>query len=298
MRRWALVLLVAGAVVGPAPDATADVAGAAKRRATETERAEIAAAAGVEPQCIDATISTVDPQWAVYLRTNIPSCPPADGFVVVRRGSDGWHEQFEEVVGVSGLSPCPIENVPTAVALDLALCRRPRSYIICWRRGRTPELRPHPARCISFYGGFVTSVNLVDLRWRGWGQPVARARGVDRGFHLPFAHIRVRVTVYRRRHCPSGDLIYTRLRATSRSGSTVVRYPQNCRGRRPPPPNRVAGNDSQLRPVLLRLDDRRLPLTQSPYLPVTDRRKVVRSRPRKIEDRPMSEPRSYLPVLG
>jgi hypothetical protein len=225
------MLVVLGIVSASSPDAIAHVdatahARAAKRPATEIERAEIAAAAGVEPQCIDATISTVDPQWAFYIATNTPSCPEADGVVVVRHEVTGWQTQLQTS---TDREPCPLGQIPTAVALDLGLCRRPRSYIICWRRGRTPELRRHPARCISFYGGNATSVNLVELRWRGWGRPIARARGIERGFHLPFAHIPVRVTVYRRRLCPTGDLVYTRLRATSRFGTTVVHLrPADC----------------------------------------------------------------------
>lgn len=192
------------------------------------ERAELAAAIGVAPECIDATVSTVDPQWAFFFSTNIPSCPQADGYVVLRREVTGWQVRLQE----SGVGACPLGHVPTRVAGDLGLCRKPRTYILCQPPGRLSErrLRSHPARCNTLRLGqaFARAANLARLRWRGWGRPVTRARGIERGFHRPLAHIPVRVKAYRRRRCPFGDLIYTRLRATSHYGSLVVRYPANC----------------------------------------------------------------------
>jgi hypothetical protein len=209
----------------PEPDSVADVA---SRPATAMERAELAAAIGVAPECIDATVSTVDPQWAFFFSTNIPSCPQADGYVVLRREVTGWQVRLQE----SGVGACPLGHVPTRVAGDLGLCRKPRTYILCQPPGRLSErrLRSHPARCNTLGLGqaFARAANLARLRWRGWGRPVTRARGIERGFHRPLAHIPVRVKAYRRRRCPFGDLIYTRLRATSHYGSLVVRYPANC----------------------------------------------------------------------
>lgn len=200
----------------------------ASRPATETERAELAAAFGVPPECIDATISTADQQWAFFFPTNIPSCPQANGYVVLRHEVTGWQVQYQG----SAVEACPLGSVPTPVARDLGLCRKPRTYIMCQPRGRFSEriLRRHPARCNSLGPGqaLAQAVNLARLRWRGWGRRVARARGIERGFHLPLARIPVRVKAYRRRLCPSGDFLYTRLKATSRYGSLLVRYPASC----------------------------------------------------------------------
>lgn len=204
------------------------MADVASRPATPAERAELAAAFGLAPECINATISTVDSQWAFFFPTNIPSCPAADGYVVLRHEVTGWQVQYEG----SNIEACPAGPVPTPVARDLGLCRKPRTHIMCWPGGRNAErkLRRHPARCISLGPGqgFAQAVNLAQLRWRGWGRRVARARGIERGFHRPLAHIPVRVKAYRRRRCPFGDFIYTRLRAQSRFGALVVRYPADC----------------------------------------------------------------------
>jgi hypothetical protein len=183
---------------------------------------------GVAPECIDATVSTVDSQWAFSFATNLPPCPQADGYVVLRREVTGWQVQLQG----SGVGACPVGHVPTRVAKDLGLCRNPRTYILCLATGRATERvwRRHPARCVTLgpRQAFAQAAKLVRLRWRGWGRPVARARGIERGFHRPLARIPVKVKAYRRRRCPFGDFIYTRLRATSRYGSLVVRYPANC----------------------------------------------------------------------
>ena len=118
-----------------APGAAAPDARSAKRPATATERAELAAAVGLAPECIDAAISTVDPEWAFFSATNIASCPMADGFVVLRREVSGWQLQHQG----NGIEACPVGQIPTPVARDLGLCRAPRTYIMCWPGGRDPE---------------------------------------------------------------------------------------------------------------------------------------------------------------
>jgi hypothetical protein len=88
-----------------------------------------------------------------------------------------------------------------------------------------------PRRCTVFGPGgtFGGGVNLVNLRWQGWGGASARAKGVERGFHLPFSRIRASVTAYRRKRDCTGRLAYTRLRARSKYGTTRVRV-ATCRG--------------------------------------------------------------------
>jgi hypothetical protein len=75
---------------------------------------------------------------------------------------------------------------------------------------------------LDAFGG---SANLARLSWRGWGRPVATARGIERGFRYPLVRVRVRVRVSRLREDCNGDQVYTRLRITSRHGSLLVRYP-------------------------------------------------------------------------
>jgi hypothetical protein len=81
-----------------------------------------------------------------------------------------------------------------------------------------------PRACLHFGpgGAFGGGVNLARLRWSGWDRARATATGIEKGFHLPESAIRVRVTVFRVRPCAAGR-VYTRLRATSRFGTTTVR---------------------------------------------------------------------------
>jgi hypothetical protein len=72
-------------------------------------------------------------------------------------------------------------------------------------------------------------VVLRNLRWRGWGKAVARASGIECGFHLPCANIPTRVRANRRKvRC--GKLAYTRLRARNGHGQVTVRL-SGCPGK-------------------------------------------------------------------
>jgi hypothetical protein len=111
-----------------------------------------------------------------------------------------------------------------AAGHDRASLRRSAARIPCLNRGGTRyRLRRHPRKCAIFsYGGsFGGGVNLAGLDWRRWGSRHARARGIEKGFHLPPEHIRVRVVAYRPvNRC--GRRVYSRLRSRSRYGKTVV----------------------------------------------------------------------------
>jgi hypothetical protein len=108
----------------------------------------------------------------------------------------------------------------------------PRSYLLCQPSdGGSKRIRKAKPRTCSTLGPtdpLCCAANLAQLHWRHWGEPTARARGIERGFHLPLAHIRVRVKVYRRRLADCGAYIYTRLRGTSRHGTLVQRIPAIC----------------------------------------------------------------------
>jgi len=108
---------------------------------------------------------------------------------------------------------------------------RANTYLLCLPKGAPRrEVRSKPRSCTTLgpQDSFAESVALARLRWRGWGGRVARARGIERGFHLPRTSIPVRVTAWRRRKVCGDDYLYTRLRATSRYGSTTVRLPARC----------------------------------------------------------------------
>ncbi|MGE5636992.1 MAG: hypothetical protein ACM3UV_08655 [Nocardioidaceae bacterium] len=100
-----------------------------------------------------------------------------------------------------------------------------QSYIICHKPALKPTwaFRVKPARCTSLgpRDPFGLAVNLVQLHWKGWGRRSATFTGYEQGFHLPASHIRVHGSVFRPRIW-RGRRIYTRLRATSRYGTSTV----------------------------------------------------------------------------
>ena len=208
---------------------------AAERPATAEERAGIAAARNLPPACIDAKVSTVDARWGTFTFADAApgQCAVGDGFAVMRRSGATWETVGE---GSDTLGACQALGIPVAVGADLTyggrpVCRPRRTYIWCLPRGgEDRERRSRPRRCTTLgpndsFGG---SANLAKLRWRKWGRRVARASGIERGFHLPLVRIHVRVAAYRRRQGCEGDFVYTRLAVTSRYGTTLVRYPRGC----------------------------------------------------------------------
>jgi hypothetical protein len=85
-----------------------------------------------------------------------------------------------------------------------------------------PKTEPH--RCAHFGrgGAFAGGVNLENLVWQNWGEALATGTGVECGFHLPCAKIAVQVQAFRvRKAC--GRRIYTRLKAVSEFGKTLVK---------------------------------------------------------------------------
>lgn len=132
------------------------------------------------------------------------------------------------VLGVTG---GPAFSARPAPLRERAEAASGKTYLLCLPRGATRrEVRSKPRSCTTLgpEDSFAESVALAGLRWRGWGDRVARARGIERGFHLPRTRIPVRVSVWRLRKVCGGDRLYTRLRATSRYGSTTVRLPARC----------------------------------------------------------------------
>lgn len=104
--------------------------------------------------------------------------------------------------------------------------------IMCLNKAGTRYKRKvEPVHCAHFGpgGSFGGGVNLKKLDWRSWGGRRARGSGRECGFHLPCSGIRTKVAAYRRRQ-GCGHRVYTRLRASSRFGITVVKL-RRCPGR-------------------------------------------------------------------
>jgi hypothetical protein len=91
------------------------------------------------------------------------------------------------------------------------------AYVVRYRPGKCAVLGPGG----SFGGG----VNLRRIHWRSWNEPSVRGRARECGFHLPCSNTKVRIRAYRRRHA-CGRVVYTRLKAKSSFGTTVVRVPR------------------------------------------------------------------------
>jgi hypothetical protein len=94
-----------------------------------------------------------------------------------------------------------------------------------------------PRRCNTAgrQQGYGDQVNLIGLRWRRWESKTARATGIERGFNRPAERIRVRVRAFRPRRDCAGDRVYTRMKVSSRFGSTLIRLrpTENFGGRCP-----------------------------------------------------------------
>lgn len=82
--------------------------------------------------------------------------------------------------------------------------------------------RPRSCTVLGPHGAFAGGVDLKRIRWRSWNEPAVRGRARECGFHVPCDNVRVRIRAYRRRHA-CGRVVYTRLRATSKFGTTTVR---------------------------------------------------------------------------
>lgn len=99
------------------------------------------------------------------------------------------------------------------------------TFLPCLNKpGTKYRAKSEPHRCAHFGrgGAFAGGVELQDLVWTNWGAALATAIGVECGFHLPCAKIAVQVQAFRvRKAC--GRRIYTRLKAVSEFGKTLVK---------------------------------------------------------------------------
>jgi len=107
------------------------------------------------------------------------------------------------------------------------------THILCLTRtGGQYQARWRPSACSHFGPGgtFGRGVNLAGLTWSRWGGAVASGTGRERGFHLPHSNIPATVTAYAPAIGCAGRRVYTRLRATTRYGTTIVPL-RRCPGR-------------------------------------------------------------------
>jgi hypothetical protein len=99
------------------------------------------------------------------------------------------------------------------------------TYLPCVNKaGSMYRAKVEPKRCAHFgpRGAFAGGVELQNLVWTNWGQAISTAIGVECGFHLPCANVAVQVQAFRvRKAC--GRRIYTRLKAVSEFGKTLVK---------------------------------------------------------------------------
>lgn len=115
----------------------------------------------------------------------------------------------------------------------LAGQRTERTRIVCNPRIDVGAALRHPRRCTVLppRASFSQGVNLARLRWRRWGSRRATFRGINKGFHLPPLHLRVRGYAYRLRRdwCGSGLALYTRVRYRT-GGRVYTLKAQECYG--------------------------------------------------------------------
>jgi len=220
----------------------------AARPATEAERAGIAGMIGVGAECVEATVSTVDPAYALVNASYAEGCDYPRGLLgEVVHSMDGG-STWVSVFSTGETLDCPIPELSTDVAVDLGVCFRPdpRTYLCSADR-----LQVKPKRW--YLGCPATRVLISKLRWRRWGSDRARATGVialidcdpdcARGRYHRY---RVRLTASRIRVCPAspegpGKRQYTRVRVEYRlprdnphgirpgwQRSTVTANPRAC----------------------------------------------------------------------
>jgi hypothetical protein len=118
-----------------------------------------------------------------------------------------------------------------ALALPDAGLAAKHTNILCLdKAGAKYVVRYRPRTCAHFGpgGAFAGGVFLKHIRWHSWNRSSVTGRARECGFHLPCENVKVKIRAYRRRHA-CGRIVYTRLKARSTFGTTVVRL-KRCPG--------------------------------------------------------------------
>lgn len=128
-----------------------------------------------------------------------------------------WIAMFVVAVQPFGAAARAVTPAPAAI-----VCNSPLTG--------NPLVRRAPLTCTVLppRASFSQGVNLVGLRWRSWGRPTAYAIGIDRGFHLPFAHIAARVTAFGLRPDFCHRRLYTSVRVTTAYGTRLAHPQRVC----------------------------------------------------------------------
>jgi hypothetical protein len=124
------------------------------------------------------------------------------------------------VAALAAAPPGVPASTPTPQARSAAF-----TYIHCLNESGSRYVRKRkPARCAHYGRGgtFGGGVDLKNIRWSSYTGRQARGRATECGFRQRCSNIPVRVRAYRVREA-CGRRVYTRLRAISRYGTTVVR---------------------------------------------------------------------------
>lgn len=193
----------------------------AVRQPTAEESAAILATDSRRAECLTATVSTVNPAWALIADADNDTCWSEGRLSIVTRSSSGDWEVWRTGEDLPDVA-CDEIDVPEKAGRDLGACtppRRVRFYLPCGTNDGVGEveLTTRPRQCNN--AGFQTSNAemwiLRSLRWRSWGRQRAVATGLKFAVHLypGYAGRPVRVTAFRlSTGCGPDTPYYTRLR--------------------------------------------------------------------------------------
>jgi len=122
-------------------------------------------------------------------------------------------------------------SLMAALAVPATGLAAKHTNILCLNKAGTKYVvKYRPGSCAHFGpgGAFAGGVNLKHIHWRSWNRPSVTGRAKECGFHLPCENTKVRIRAYRRRRA-CGRIVFTRLKARSSFGTTVVRL-KRCPG--------------------------------------------------------------------
>lgn len=133
-------------------------------------------------------------------------------------------------VAAQGSSSSP-DRVAKAAAAPKRTAANTR--LLCGKSGQTErEAKRRPSVCSTLgpKDSFAEAVNLKNLKWKHWGASTATATGTEVGFREDESNISVKVTVSapKANTCDPRGFSYTRLKSTSKYGTTTQTLPAVC----------------------------------------------------------------------
>lgn len=127
-------------------------------------------------------------------------------------------------------APAPAPSAPSTPSSSGARSSA-NTFLLCLPSGessRVTKRKPSSCTTLGPDDSFAGALNLAKLKWKGWGKATATATGIERGFRSPASNIKVRVTASRPRANDCGGYTYTRIKSTSRYGTTKQSLPATC----------------------------------------------------------------------